>query len=747
MSATAPAQRDAFPARPLGRPLPPSAYGAARLLWRAFAVAVLFVVAGGLGLVLYGQSHAGRVYQGVSVGGVQVGGMAEAAAAAAIDRAWRDWAAAPLTLNAGDDEFALVPATAGIDLDLQATVQQVMLAGREGSAWEQSRAWGRGLIGGIQLPLVVRVDPAAAPVALNAAAPGVARPPLDARVAMDAAGAPDLVPDADGVAIDARTTLAAVADRARSLSSAPVAIATAPVPAAVAADDLAPALAAARGAVDAPLVISGAGSTWHVPTAGLARLVAVDPSSGDLVADRQGLALLVDNLAAQIDRPVADADVVVEDGLLTAVPAVVGQEVDAAASIDRMQAALLDGADEVALVVRETQPRINDAAAERAAARGETMLNGGMTLRWDGGNATLERGDLLRALTIRIDPDAKEPFKFGLDEVVLAETLTPVAAEFDRPVRDAAFRLVNGRITVAADGADGRALDLDRGIAAIRAAFGSKPGPAATLPVTVTEPRWTARDAPSIRLGSDILGEGATWYGDSSDARRQNIDVASSKLGGWLVPPGGEFSYVDRIGAVDEASGFVTGLGIIEQDGTFVTAPVVGGGICQVSTTLYQAAFWSGLPITERYQHPYYLRTYGEGVTGLPGLDAMVNIDPVWSLDMRFANTTGNWLLVELFVDGENVWSRIVGTDPGWDIEVAEPEITNRTTADPKMHFTDSPELPAGTDRVVETAADGFDVSVTRTVRKGSKTVDVYTVSSSFIASRNLTLRGVGPTA
>ena len=72
-----------------------------------------------------------------------------------------------------------------------------------------------------------------------------------------------------------------------------------------------------------------------------------------------------------------------------------------------------------------------------------------------------------------------------------------------------------------------------------------------------------------------------------------------------------------------------------------------------------QAAFWAGLPIVERHQHPYYLRTYGEAVSGLPGLDAMVNIEPDWRLDLKFKNTTGRWIAVVLIPDG----AMVVGAD------------------------------------------------------------------------------------
>ena len=73
------------------------------------------------------------------------------------------------------------------------------------------------------------------------------------------------------------------------------------------------------------------------------------------------------------------------------------------------------------------------------------------------------------------------------------------------------------------------------------------------LGVRTLMPRWTGKDGSAITLGDDILGEGGTWYGDSSEARRQNVELASSYLSGWLVPPDGTFSYADSVGLITEA--------------------------------------------------------------------------------------------------------------------------------------------------------------------------------------------------
>ena len=74
----------------------------------------------------------------------------------------------------------------------------------------------------------------------------------------------------------------------------------------------------------------------------------------------------------------------------------------------------------------------------------------------------------------------------------------------------------------------------------------------------------------------------------------------------------------------------------------------------------------------------------------------MVNIEPDWAIDLKFRNTTGKWLVVILSADGETVSAKIVGTDPGWEVEVDQPVITNIVRASSDMTYTDSPELDPG---------------------------------------------------
>jgi vancomycin resistance protein YoaR len=717
----------------------------ARLATAAFLVVVLFIAAGAAGLGLYASSHTGRIYEGIDVAGIDLGGLTPEQARAELEDRFAAYAAMPLTLSSGDHTFQLTPAEAGARLDSAATVDAAMAWGRQGSLWDQSRDWTKALLRGVAIAPVIALDPHEVQSSLAAFAPKVVKPAIDATLTFDQGGQPSVVPDITGVRLDYVATTESLAQRIADFANDPVPLVTHDDPAAISASSLSTTLPAVAAAVDEPLMITAGDASWHVPVDALQPLFGLDPATSHLTVDSRPIRTLVENLATDVNHDAVDAGITVDDnGHLAVVPAANATAVDVDASVAAIANGLLHGDDQVALVVKETPPQIVDDMAAAAVKRGEALMTPGIALTWRGGQGMLDRGDLLRALTINSQPGKKEPFVFGLDPNQVWNSLSRYATDFDIPVQDARWRIIDGKIQLAVPESKGRALNLETGVASVMAAFLDHQSQV-ELDVRTIMPHWTAKDGAAITLGNAVLGEGATYYGDSSDARRNNIEVASSYLSGWLVPPGGVFSYAETVGQITEDSGFVTGLGIVDDgNGGFTTAPVVGGGICQVSTTLFQAVFWSGLPVLERHQHPYYLRNYGEAVTGLPGLDAMVNIEPDWRVDLRFQNTTGYWMAVILVPDGTTLYARIVGTDPGWDVVVPDPTISNQVHPDETMRYEESPELPLGQEKIVESAQDGFDVRIDRTVKKGDQVILQDSFSSSFAPSHNTTLRGTG---
>jgi len=753
MSATARLDLDLDRAAPAVAPprerrrSPPLA-AAARVATTCCLLVAAFLGAGVAGLGLYAAAHAERIYEGVAVAGVRVGGMTETQARAALEARFAEYAVQPITLLAGERRFAVTPREAGADLDGTASARAAFAYGRSGSFWDRSVAWARGLFGEVEVAPRIDVDGERLDAQLRGVAPEIVRAPVDAYVDMDIAGSPALVPEVPGVALDMTSSRAAFAARMRALAGDPVTLVTRVAPAAVTTDTLAAGLPEVQAAVDAPLVLSTREGAWTVSPADLKRIVAVRPNEDGIVVERGPVRALVAGLAAGIDRTSMDAGLAVDEtAAFVVVPQVDAAAVDVEATTDAVVAALTAGTHDVEFVVTRAAPAITDAQAAAAAGEAEALVANGLMLTWEGAAARFGRSDLLRALVITPRPGEAEPFALELDRAVLGELMAAVADQIYQPAVDARFRIVDGAIAVAGEAKTGRELDVTVAVdAAAKAVMAHKRE--LKLSVKPVAPAYTAADVDTIALDDDILGDAATGYAGSSEPRRLNVERASALEHGWLVPPDGVFSYVENVGQIDKENGFETGFGIVANEGGGVTtAPVIGGGICQVSTTIFQAAFWAGLPIAERVQHPYWLTGYGHPPRGMLGLDAMVNVEDDWALDMKFRNTTDHWLAVLVVANGETVSATIVGTDPDWEVAVSEPRVTNIVAANRTMVYTDSPELPQGQELQVESAQDGFDVTIERTVTKDGETVHQDTIESTFAPARNMTLRGTGAAA
>ena len=718
----------------------------ARWLRGACVVLGWFLVAGIAGLALYGFVHGERVYEGVSVGGVRVGGMTETRAVGVLQERAERYAATPLRLTAGDRVFEATPQQLGVSLDAEASAAIAFAHGRDGSLWDRSQVWARGLLHGGELPAVVWVDQVTLEAYLRGIAPEIVFNPSDAYLRMNPGGDPEIVPEADGMSLDLTTSAARIGERIARFTTEPIALATNVAPPAVTAAGLALGLDDARAAVDAPLTVVAGERRWTVSADELKRVVSVTGNDGTLTIAREPLAALVATVAGDLDVAGRDAAIVVDSTSALAVePSTDSTVVDRESTLDGIVAALRAGGDEATVAMTVRPPAISDDQAAAGVKKAEALIADGLNLTWDGGDGRLERVDLLAALTITPRPGDPEGFGFDLDRAVLEDQLTLIAEQFDRPAKDATFRLLDGNVQLAENAEDGRALNVAGGLnSVVDAVFGDVGS--VKLRVETLKPEFTSADRKRIAV-PDLLADSAIFYGDSSEPRAQNVERAVQLQNGWLVPPGGVYSYVEHMGKVDVANGFATGFGIVadEVNGGVTTAPVIGGGICQVSTTIFQAAFWAGLPTVERWEHPYWLPRYGSAPRGMTGLDAMVNIEDDWALDLKFENTTGNWIAVLVYADGVDVSAQILGTDPGWEISIDEPVISNVVPIDPQMYYTSSPELPQGQESQVETAQEGFDVAISRTVTgKDGVVVLQDSLISSFAPARNMTLRGTG---
>jgi len=206
-----------------------------------------------------------------------------------------------------------------------------------------------------------------------------------------------------------------------------------------------------------------------------------------------------------------------------------------------------------------------------------------------------------------------------------------------------------------------------------------------------------------------LISEGQSGFWGSKAARVQNIRVATSRFNGVVAPAGEVFSFVGSLGPVNVANGYSESL-VIYGDRTLLGP---GGGVCQVSTTFFRAAFWGGFPIIERHPHSYRIAYYEPPL----GLDAAV-FSPV--VDVKFLNDTDTPILILTECDEANakLYFRFYGKPTGRQVTLEGPITSNPVPAGEPIYEQD-PTLAPGERVQVETAHDGLDVTLYRVVKQG----------------------------
>lgn len=313
-------------------------------------------------------------------------------------------------------------------------------------------------------------------------------------------------------------------------------------------------------------------------------------------------------------------------------------------------------------------------------------------------------------IEVALDPDVLRDVAFSttplrIDRDILRARLTGLAGELDVPARDARLRFNpnTGGLTVIQSSQPGRALDVDATMAAVETAL-VEGRHAAELVMVETQPRVDMNRVAEMGI-RELVASGSTYFAGSSAARVRNIEVAAEKFDGVVIPPGEIFSFNEFVEDVSAANGFEDSL-IIWGDRTAVG---VGGGVCQVSTTIFRAAYAAGLPIVERYNHGYVVSWYGE-----PGMDATIYTPTV---DFRFRNDTGAHLLVEPVVAGSQgvITFNLYGTRPDRQVTIDDPVVTDIKTPENPVYEVDE-SMATGEQKQVEWEQEGMTVTVTRTI-------------------------------
>lgn len=266
---------------------------------------------------------------------------------------------------------------------------------------------------------------------------------------------------------------------------------------------------------------------------------------------------------------------------------------------------------------------------------------------------------------------------FGFDmEAVRNYLETQVADTVRREPRDAKFRAnEEGRVVEFQGSRPGLALDIEATYDALNTVLQQRmrhdEGTATSvqLVVEVVEPNVTTGEVNGLGI-QEILGVGVSDFSGSPPNRIKNIANGVKKLNGIVIQPGEEFSAIDFTKPYTEEGGYLPEL-VIKGD---EIKPEIGGGLCQIGTTLFRMAMNSGMEITARRNHSLVVSYYNDARNGLPGTDATI-YEP--APDFRFRNDTKQAILIQADMDRKNqqLFFTLWGANDGRDGSYTAPVI------------------------------------------------------------------------
>jgi len=422
-----------------------------------------------------------------------------------------------------------------------------------------------------------------------------------------------------------------------------------------------------------------------------------------------------DQIDADLGITPHDAELRVTGGKVSIVPEVAGTVVDreqTKASLISALSTLQAPSGTLATIPRT--PRVHAADLEGSKLRLEQALSQPVTVAFNKKTWTLDPADLGNYVVQSVDEDktGAGAVTVTLDRKPLATWLTDlVGADVNHEPVDAVVGWNGERLVSVEKSVDGAKLKPAMFADAVGASFFGN-HQTVEIPVAVIKPKIDSNHLADLGI-TTRLAVGSSNFEGSDDGRAHNIQVGANILNGYLIAPQSEFSFNHSVGVITEDLGFVESNVV---DGERIGRDV-GGGICQVSTTVFRAAFRAGLPITEWHPHRYRMSFYEQDDWPV-GLDASIlqpEGNPFGGGDFKFYNPTDSWMLLESYTDGPRVVVVLYGADLGYKVDVTGPVMGDTYESPPDIEIVDE-NAPQGTMEISEYALQGFDVDFIREV-------------------------------
>jgi vancomycin resistance protein YoaR len=439
-------------------------------------------------------------------------------------------------------------------------------------------------------------------------------------------------------------------------------------------------------------------------------------------------------------RPV-DAGVIVSGTRVDKTPAKAGTSLQAARFTSDLLTAFVTQNRVVRLIVAVQRPDVSDADAEQAYRDASRMVAGDVTLSYKSGSWVFGAAEVARWVAFRKVPFGQEAssaaagasstvaatgsasagastrpaaasvpataqagvrmvFTAYVDAARLSSAVTPISTKLGKAARDARFQ-VSGKTARVVPGQVGVAVDVTALAASLDATLKGAGARSVVITLGVSQPRLTTQAAEAMGIKERISTFTTQYAATSNTPRVNNIHTLANALDGKLVAPGAVFSFNGAVGERTAAKGYQEAPAIVGNK----LVPQLGGGICQVGTTIFNAVFFSGFPVLERTNHSFYISHYPKG------RDATIS----WGgPDFKFKNDSKYWVMIHTSQAMGELTVSLYGTNPGYKVAYTTGPFTDIVPY--KVTTVKDPTLPLGKTATTGSGVDGRRVVVVRTV-------------------------------
>jgi vancomycin resistance protein YoaR len=404
-----------------------------------------------------------------------------------------------------------------------------------------------------------------------------------------------------------------------------------------------------------------------------------------------------------------------------------GQTTDrAGAEAALLAAAAAPAGTAVQLPIGERPPSVTPEAARAAADRAAALLAAPVEVTAGDGSASLPPADL--APLVRAQAAAGD-LRLSLDPGALDRLLRQKAPFAYTEPSDARFRPTGSSVRILPAVAGLEVIPRKAAAAVLEAGSAGAGDRSVALPTATSQPELTTKEAKALGV-KEVMSTFTTTFNADDAPRVHNISLIAAAVHGSLVRPGQVFSMNAATGQRTAAKGYRTAHVI--QNGEIVDG--LGGGVCQAGTTMFNAAFFAGLPVVQRRNHSLHISHYPMG------RDATLD----WPYtDLKWRNDSPYGIYITSRATPSALTFTFWSTSRGYKVTASTSEARNFRA--PPTRYKDDPTLAKGEEVVEEAGSRGFDVTVSRTVTKGGQVVHRDSFVSNYSPWVRVVRRGAGP--